>query len=213
MNPHPLIHPNLRRFAGSKRAQPAAERCEVCASTIAGDHRHLLEIDSGRLLCSCRPCWLLFADSRSAGGKLRAVPDRVVSVPAACVTAAIWEALQIPIALVFFRFRSLDGRATAFYPSPAGATESQLPLDAWPKLLDASPSLRSVAADVEAVLVRGTAERQAWYIVPIDACYELIGRIRTGWRGFSGGDELQDDIERFFAALDAKSASSIGGSL
>jgi hypothetical protein len=212
MNPLPLIHPNLRRFAGSKRAQPAAERCEVCASTIADNHRHLLEMDSGRLLCSCRLCWLLLADPRSAGETLRAVPDRVVSVSAAGVTAALWEALQIPIALVFVRFSSRHGQATAFYPSPGGATESRLPLDAWADLIDANPLLRSLAPDVEAVLVRGTAERQAWYIVPIDACYDLIGRIRTRWRGFSGGDAVQDEIDRFFAALDAKSASPAGGS-
>lgn len=105
----------------------------------------------------------------------------------------------------------MSGRATAFYPSPAGATESQLPLGAWANLIDANPALGSVAPDVEAVLVRGSAERQAWYIVPIDACYDLIGRIRTRWNGFSGGDAVRNEIDRFFAALDAKSASSIAG--
>jgi hypothetical protein len=69
----------------------------------------------------------------------------------------------------------------------------------------ANPWLRSVARDVEAVLVRTSRDRQAWYIVPIDACFELIGGIRRLWEGFSGGDGVRNEIERFFTALDARS--------
>jgi hypothetical protein len=206
MMPSPLLHPNLRRFAGAKSAPVPLERCHLCASEIAGDHRHLLEIDSGRLLCSCRICWLLFVEPSAANGKLRAIPDRVAAIPDAGVTTQQWDALQIPIGLVFFTFSRATGRATAFYPSPAGATESQLPLDTWADLVDANPWLRSLAPDVEAVLVRGTPAGRSWYIVPIDACYELIGRIRKRWSGFSGGDTVRDEIDRFFATLDAKSS-------
>ena len=58
-----------------------------------------------------------------------------------------------------------------------------------------------VEADIEALLVyrrKGAAE--AW-IVPVDACYELVGRIRRWWRGFDGGHEVNEEIERFFANL------------
>ena len=75
--------------------------------------------------------------------------------------------------------------------------------------MDANPWLRSVAPDVEAVLVHGTPERRIWYIVPIDACYELVGRIRKQWEGFSGGDRVREEIDRFFAALDAKGSPLI----
>ncbi len=41
--------------------------------------------------------------------------------------------------------------------------------------------------------------------MPIDACYELVGRIRRRWRGFEGGEEAWREIEGFFAGLRAKS--------
>jgi hypothetical protein len=204
-----LSFPNLRRFAGAKSTEAPTACCHLCAATVSGDHRHMLEVGTGRLWCSCHMCWLLFADPQAGGGRLRALPDRVTRVSAAAVPAAQWEALQIPIALVFFRFSSATGRATAFYPSPAGAIESQLPLDAWLDVVDANPWLESVAPEVEAVLVRGTPEGRSWYIVPIDACYELIGRIRTRWEGLSGGDRVRDEINRFFTALDTKSSPLI----
>jgi hypothetical protein len=158
-------------------------------------------------VCSCRGCWLRFVDIQAAGGRLRAIPDRVISVAAARVTRDQWEALQIPIALVFFRFSSATAQPSAFYPSPAGAVESQLPLGVWNEIMVANRWLRSVAPDVEAVLVRGTPQDQgqAWYIVPIDVCYALVGGMRQRWEGFSGGDGVRDEIARFFAALDAKS--------
>jgi len=87
----------------------------------------------------------------------------------------------------------------ALYPSPAGATESLLPLDAWADLAAAHPELTTMAPDVEALLVRG--ERglaPECYLVPIDACYELVGRLRTTWRGFDGGSEAHDELAAYF---------------
>ena len=43
---------------------------------------------------------------------------------------------------------------TAFYPSPAGATESLLPLTAWEEIVRENPALREMQPDVEALLVR-----------------------------------------------------------
>ena len=37
--------------------------------------------------------------------------------------------------------------------------------------------------------------------MPIDECYKLVGLIRTHWRGLSGGDEVWDEIARFFDRL------------
>ena len=39
------------------------------------------------------------------------------------------------------------------------------------------------------------------YRVGIDRCYELVGLVRTHWRGFSGGQAVWDEIGRFFAGL------------
>ena len=91
----------------------------------------------------------------------------------------------------------------AFYPSPAGATESGLPLEIWDELVTANPVLGTLEPDVEALLVRRRRRRpdtECW-IVPVDACYELVGRIRRHWKGFQGGQEAWLEIEIFFAGL------------
>ncbi len=36
------------------------------------------------------------------------------------------------------------------------------------------------------------------YLVPIDACYELVGLLRMHWTGFDGGPEARADIDAFF---------------
>ena len=38
-------------------------------------------------------------------------------------------------------------------------------------------------------------------MVPIDACYELVGHLRRLWRGFDGGSEAREALEQFFADL------------
>ena len=72
------------------------------------------------------------------------------------------------------------------------------------------PTRRSARCvpDVEALLVRAPTTRDRagqCYLVPIDACYELVGRLRPVWRGFDGGQEARTQIEEFFAAVDARS--------
>ena len=67
--------------------------------------------------------------------------------------------------------------------------------------------------DVEAFLVRagsgfggrsGGAEGSECYIVPIDACYELVGHLRLLWRGFDGGTEANRKLDDFFADVRAR---------
>jgi hypothetical protein len=40
-----------------------------------------------------------------------------------------------------------------------------------------------------------------YYLLPIDRCFKLVGLVRTHWRGFSGGSELWQQLERYFAEL------------
>ena len=61
--------------------------------------------------------------------------------------------------------------------------------------------LATLADDVEAVLIRRREGSAEGFIVPIDASYELVGRIRRSWRGFSGGDDVWREIDEFFARL------------
>ena len=44
--------------------------------------------------------------------------------------------------------------------------------------------------------------------MPIDACYELVGQLRTLWRGFDGGQEARDALDAFFDGVRAQGAMS-----
>jgi hypothetical protein len=112
--------------------------------------------------------------------------------------------------MAFFFHSTPAEKIVAIYPSPAGATESLLPLDTWNEIARDNPGLSSMEEDVEALLVnragggRGLSSAD-YYIVPIDECYKLVGLIRTHWRGFSGGTQVWEEIARFFAALHQRS--------
>ena len=93
-------------------------------------------------------------------------------------------------------------RVVAFYPSPAGAMESLLELDAWEEIERANPLLEEMADDVEALLVNRSGDRRDYYLVPIEDCYRLAGLIRTHWRGLTGGTEVWRELAAFFERLD-----------
>ncbi len=61
--------------------------------------------------------------------------------------------------------------------------------------------------DVEALLVRRDAGNEEAYLVPIDACYELVGELRRLWKGFDGGTEAREAMATFFAGLRDRSTS------
>jgi hypothetical protein len=41
-------------------------------------------------------------------------------------------------------------------------------------------------------------------VVPIDACYELVGHLRRLWRGFDGGTEANAKLDSFFDNVRAR---------
>ena len=179
-------------------AAAPAERCDICAAAIPDEHRHVVDISTRRVLCACQTC-------STADGRYRTVPQRYTRLPPDAVSAAQWDALAIPVGLAFFFFNSQLARIVACYPGAAGAAESLLPLEAWPALAEGNPWIDTLAPDVEALLVRRVADEYQACIVPIDACYELVGRIRRTWAGFRGGDAAHLAIEAFFAAVSEKS--------
>src|SRR5438874_565218 len=152
----PAVTERLRQYAGARQQRESAERCEFCGVAIAAEHAHLVDVPRRMLLCVCRPCYLLFTHDGAGGVRFRAVPERYGLVPELASAREGWEGLDIPVGLAFLFRNSATGRITAFYPSPAGATESELGLDAWNALVGAAPSLATLAADVEALLVRRT---------------------------------------------------------
>jgi hypothetical protein len=178
---------SLMRLAQRSAAEREAEleRCELCGAPIAAEHSHVLELETRDVKCACRPCALLFERTE----KLRLIPGDVYRVDDLELD---WEALRLPVDIAFF-FRA-GGELKAYYPSPMGPTESLLTVDVPVELED----------DVQALLVnRSRGARQQW-IVPIDECYALVGLIRTRWRGFTGGAEVWEELQRFWDRLERR---------
>ena len=189
----------LRQYGAARARRATDEQCEFCGAGIDAEHGHLVDVPRHALLCVCRPCYLLFTQEGAGGSRFRAVPTRFELLPEFAAARECWEAFDIPIGLAFFFRNSGTGRTTAFYPSPAGATESELTLGAWDTLVGAVPRLESLAPDVEALLVRRTDTDVVALVVPVDVCYELVGLIRVLWRGLQGGDDLWRGVDEFFA--------------
>lgn len=174
----------LRQFAGRPRA---VERCDLCGSDVGTEHEHLLDVAERRLVCACGACAVLFERTTTR----KRVPRRVRVLEDYSMSDAQWEALGIPINLAFFVDSTPHRRVVAYYPSPAGATESLLSLDpVW---------LPRMEQDVEALLVNRSAPE--YFVAPIDQCYRLVGLIRTQWTGFSGGTAVWKAIGDFFQEL------------
>lgn len=194
----------LARIRANRAApRPAGESCEMCAEQIADDHRHVVNVEGRQLMCVCRGCYLLFTD-RQATLRYRAVPDRYLAFPDFALDRGRWEALQIPVGLAFFFRNSHLDRTVAFYPGPAGATESELDLESWNDLRAADPRVDTLAEDTEALLVRVPDQQDAppvCHLLPIDACYEFVGRLRLLWRGFDGGQDARRYMDDFFQTV------------
>lgn len=189
----------------SRRPDPVAgQRCEMCGEAIVEQHQHVVNVAGRQLMCVCRGCYLLFTDS-TADLRYRAVPDRYLTFPDFVVDRRAWDALQIPVGVAFFFRNSALERIVAFYPGPAGATESELDLGQWDAVTAADSRTTLLADDVEALLIRmpETGAPQC-LLVPIDACYEFVGGLRSLWRGFDGGGDVRVFIDGFFTALGAR---------
>jgi hypothetical protein len=203
MNGHGSLVRELRRMAASRppaRPEVEPERCELCGIEIPPDHRHLLHLEDRRIACACEPCRALLSGDtpwRPTGTRTAWLPD--LELP-----DELWARFKIPIGLAFFLQSSLDHRVVALYPSPAGATESELELDAWDELVGANAALVGLDPDVEALLVDRAAQPRRYAIAPIDECYRLVGLIRTAWQGITGGPGVHAAVDAFFAELEAR---------
>ncbi len=190
----------VRRQAGGP-APAEVELCDLCAAPVPPGHRHLVDLEDRRLMCACRACALLFDSKAAGGGHLRLVPTRRRRLEGFVLDDARWDRLRIPVDMAFFFHSTPAERVSAFYPSPAGPTECLLELEAWTELEAANPILGEMEPDVEALLVSRARDMREHWLVPIDDCYELVGLIRTHWRGFGGGEEVWAEIDRFFDDL------------
>jgi hypothetical protein len=194
------LHALAQRREPSPRTE-VEERCDLCAEPLPPEHRHLLDVDSRRLLCACRACSILFDRSGAGGGHYRLVSERARLVPDLDLDDVTWAGFGIPVEMAFFFHSSAAGRVVAFYPSPLGATESQLDLDAWADLVAANPVLADLEPDVEALLVNRAGGRNDFWLLPVDRCYEVVGIVRTRWQGFQGGNEVWRALDEYFERL------------
>jgi hypothetical protein len=201
VTPSPIA--SLRHARRPPPGPLVVERCEFCGVELEPTHGHIVNVESRAIVCACRACHLLFTAPGAAGGKYRAVPDRVVALGGASELPGLWQALQIPVGLAFLFYHSALGRAVALYPSPAGVTESELPLDSWAAIAREVPGLESLEADVEAVVISSTGGSVEAVRAPIDRCYAFVGRVRRTWRGFDGGDAVRREREAFLDELRA----------
>ena len=192
----------LRRRARKPAAQtngtgPPAEVCDLCGKELDHDHRHLLHLVDRSILCTCESCLAL----RGGDPELRPTGTRVAWLEDFELPEEIWAQFEIPIGLAFFLDSSASGAVVAMYPSPAGATESGLPAEAWRELRKLNPALATLEPDAEALIVNRMNEPARFVIVPIDECYRLVGMIKLSWEGISGGDGPERAIASFFDEL------------
>jgi hypothetical protein len=186
--------------AAPRSSRPPDERCDLCRTTVPDDHRHLLHLSERRIVCACEACWAL----HSGDAEYRPTGMRTLWLQEFVCDDATWASLSIPIGLAFFMLSTASDSVVAFYPSPAGATESELPLDAWDGLVRDNPVLGRLDADGEALAVNRLTDPPQYAILPIDRCYELVGLVRTRWEGISGGDALTEAVPGFFARMRAE---------
>ena len=175
----------------------AEEQCDLCGKPLDRDHRHLLHLVERRILCSCESCLAM----RGGDPELRPTGTRTLWLDDFDLADETWASFGIPIGLAFFIDSSVTEGVVALYPSPVGATESELATEAWRDLPSANPVLIGLDPDAEALIVNRMGEPPEYAIAPIDECYRLVGLVKVNWEGISGGSGLERAIAGFFAEL------------
>jgi hypothetical protein len=194
--------------AGTDAAAPAlaarraadTEACDLCGVGIGPDHRHLLALSERRIVCACEACWAM----RSGEGDYRPTGNRTVWLPDLDLPDDVWAQFQIPIGLAFFMESTVTGCIVALYPSPGGATESELHFESWGRMRRLNPVLEGLEPDIEGLIVNRLADPPIHVIAPIDRCYALTGTVKASWEGISGGPGVQAAVGEFFERLEAE---------
>jgi Family of unknown function (DUF5947) len=191
------------RSASPPGAAPA-ESCELCGIAIPDDHRHLLHLSERRIVCTCEACWGM----RSGEGDYRPTGQRTLWLSELDVPDELWASFQIPIGLAFFMQSTVTECVVAMYPSPAGATESELHFESWSRMVELNPALARMEPDIEGLIVNRLVEPPEYVIAPIDRCYALTGTVKAAWEGISGGSGVEEAVARFFEGLRAEAVAA-----
>jgi hypothetical protein len=175
--------------------QPLEARCDLCGTSMPEDHRHLLQLDERTIVCACESCFAL----RAGDPEFRPTGSRVMWLDDLVLPDELWARFRIPIGLAFF-LRTGDG-VVAFYPSPVGATESEVELAVWDELKALNPPLEELERDAETLIVNRLSEPVLSAIAPTDEAYRLVGLVKANWQGISGGPEVGRAVTGFFEDL------------
>jgi hypothetical protein len=211
--PGSRLRRHAQRPAPPQPEPDAPERCGLCGQGVEARHRHIVDLHHHSLMCACRPCAILFDNPAAGKGHYRLVPERRLRLEGFELDDARWAGLRIPVEMAFFFHSTPMERVAAFYPGPMGATESQLDLATWQDLEADNPVLAELEPDVEALLVHRAAATPAYYLLPIDDTYRLVGLIRTHWSGLSGGGQVWREIGDFFEELERRSKVRAAGAV
>jgi len=202
----PQLVAGLRRFARQAPRGPAAPvrdgeggRCELCPISLADSHKHLLDLQERRIVCVCPSCWSM----RSGEARYRPTGSRTLWLDGLALSDELWASFQIPIGLAFFVHSSETGNVVGLYPSPAGATECALDLDAWQRLVAINPVLEDLDPDAEALIVNRLGRPHRHAIAPLDDCYRLVGIVKSTWEGIAGGTAMEAAVQGYFDGLQA----------
>ena len=151
---------------------------------------------SGASCASARRCWAL----RSGDAEYRPTGD---AHRCGC------ESFELPGRAVGERSRSRSGSRSswqssvagcvvALYPSPAGATESELHFAAWSRMVELNPVLAELEPDVEGLIVNRLSDPPATRSRRSTAATRSTGRSRRSWEGISGGRASSGAVAGFF---------------
>jgi hypothetical protein len=187
----------LRAFARTGAQVEETDHCDLCRAALPARHEHLVELGARALRCACSTCARL---GQSGTGRPARRIERTQRRLGQVIDDAGWAALGIPIGLAFIVRWSDADEVVAYFPSAGGAAASPLDRGAWTALVAQAPALAGVRADVEAILVRRLAGTGQQFLVSLDLCYELLGRMRRP-RGGAGSGAVAEEITRFFVEL------------
>ncbi len=185
-------------------ALPGEEACDLCGRGVPDEHRHMLDLEERRIVCTCEGCWAL----RAGEAQFAPVGHRTVWLEDFDLPDDVWASFGVPIGLAFFMYSSVTSCVVAMYPSPAGATESELHFSDWRRLAALNPVLEGLEPDSEALIVDRMADSHRFAIVPIDRAYELVGLIKAHWDGISGGAAVEQAVARYFDGVRAEALAA-----
>jgi len=203
---HPGGDSPVAAFKRLARKEAPDEQCDFCSVPLGPVHRHLIEVATRQILCTCDACGLRFEGV--VAGRYKLIPRRARALPDFQINDVQWASLGLPIDLSFISYSSPRQKVLAFYPSPGGVIESLLPLNSWDQLVADNPPLQKIEPDSEAFLANRTGGAREYYVAPIDSCFELAGLVRMHWRGLAGGTAVWSEVTNFFAKLRSTATGS-----